>query len=155
MNLLNMRLNSDSNAMIMIAIIALTPTILKADSGSSADPKACIDSSITVGQRIIWTLFRDTSKAPQESLCEKILFKRRIYSEGDNHYLSTDNDDRDYRLHNHENGKTAKSVGNYAPRNETVNQPFVEQYHTTTKSRSVKIREEKIDTVDGFETIEP
>lgn len=146
-----MKINSKNAIRFSIIAIALTPSVLQADSLLGLDSEVCIDLSVNSSQRFIRNLLGDTSRTPQELLCEEIVSIRSNYSQSDSQYLSENGGDSDYRIQSDKRDTWAKS---FRPRNKTTNQVPVERHETKRSQNSSEERQRsEIDTVSGFETL--
>lgn len=99
---LNVRAKIQSGIFItFLASAGFVPKITEADSASSKDPQlVCVDSSITVGERIVWSLHRGTSKSARELSCESEMAARQIFIERDRQYFTQGDVDNNYRTRN-------------------------------------------------------
>ena len=150
-------MNQETTVGVFLLSCTLTLGSATASAESIIDPsKRCVDQSITIGERIMWSLWRNTSKSAQELLCEKTQTIRAKYTEQDVQYFTRSMTDRDHRTQ-----KFAVQTGDQAETSITSKTDgsgefMIERYETQS------FREEKgdsevnlLDTVNGYKTVEP
>lgn len=144
--------------MTLFAATAITPKNVYAENYFSKDQELdCVDSSITVGDRIIWSLLRGTSKSPQELMCEKTLVSRQIYLDQDKGYISNVVEDKDYRFETHVSDLKNGLVAIDTPQNPKSEPRFIERYETKTFRllQSDDERKRTVETLQGYKTLVP
>ena len=157
---MSLKIRAKTQASIVIALLgtaSLGWENVNAENASNKDPElACVDSSIRVGERIVWSLLRDSSKSPQELICEKTLASRQVYLDDDRRYVLDVSGDDEYRIKNQESSRRMRLETSENPRNQAIEQLLIERYETkTSKSQSDNKRDNGLKTLRGFKTLEP